>query len=77
MTLCDRQWALDMPTPKIKSVLALRQELVTLVHRSHPRNRPTLVVEHLVSDMRRDPEPGHPRDAGPAKIMEPPTGDPY
>jgi hypothetical protein len=32
------------------------------------------VIKDLVGNMRRDPEPGYPGHAGPAQVMEPPSG---
>ena len=48
-----------MGTPAIERIFALRQKLMPLIYGSYPRNRPTLVVEHLVGYVWRNAKPGH------------------
>ena len=59
--------------PSIERVLALREEVVSLVHGGNPRNRAGLVIKNLVGNMRRNAQPSHPGGTGPAQIMEPPA----
>ena len=49
----------DVRTPTLQSVFALRQELMPLIDRGYAGDRPRLVIEHLVGDMRGDPKPSH------------------
>jgi hypothetical protein len=40
-----------------------------LINGRHPGNRPGLVIEDLVSDVRRHTQPCHPRDDGSPEIV--------
>ena len=51
---------------------SLQEELVSLVHRRNARDRPGLVVEYFVGNMRCNPKAGNSRNAGPAQIVKPP-----
>src|SRR5215210_1142735 len=62
-----------MPPPTIQRLFAFCDELVALIDGGHAGDRSGLVIEDLVSDMGRDAEPGHPRDAGPAQIVNSPV----
>src|SRR5262249_50515872 len=48
-----------MSTPTVQRIFALRQKLVTLIDGGNPGDRPTLVVENLVGDVRRNPKTRH------------------
>jgi hypothetical protein len=43
-----------MRPPPFKRVFAIRKKVVALVYGGNARDRPGLVVENLVRDMRRD-----------------------
>ena len=62
---CRRDNLGDMNSPLLKCILAFRNKVMALVHRGDAGNRPRLVVEYLVSDMRWDTKPCHTRNASP------------
>ena len=62
----------DVSTPSFECFPTLREELVALVYGGNPRDRAGIVIENLVRDVRRNPEAGHPRYAGPAEVMKAP-----
>ena len=51
---------------------SLQEELVSLVHRRNARDRPGLVIEYFVRNMRCNPKAGNSRDAGPPQVVEAP-----
>jgi hypothetical protein len=51
--------AFDVGAPSIERVLAFGKEIVSLVNGGNTRNRPFLVVENLIGNMRRRSKPGH------------------
>ena len=62
--LCDSalyvfQQSGDVGTPTLQGILTLCQKLMTLIHGSDARNRPTLVVEHLVGYVWSNAKSGH------------------
>ena len=62
-----------MLSPELEGLFSLLEELVPLVHGGHSRDRAALVVQDLVRDMRRDPEPRHARDHSAPQIMQRPV----
>ena len=65
----------DVRTPALQSVFALCQELMPLIDRGYAGDRPRLVIENFVGDMRGDTKPSHAGDARAAQIMQPPVRD--
>jgi hypothetical protein len=53
--------------------LALGKEIMPLVDRSYAGDRPTLMVENLVGDVRRNAETRHAGNAGSPQIMQTPS----
>ena len=60
---------LDVSAPAIQRFLTLSQKFMALINGRHPGNRPGLVIEDLVSDVRRHTQPCHPRDDGSPEIV--------
>ena len=57
---------IEVACPTVERFLSLGQELMALVDSCDARDRAGLVIEHLVSHVRRNPEPGHAGHNGPA-----------
>jgi hypothetical protein len=71
----NSDYLFDMSAPTIQRLFSLGQKFVALVDGRHSRNRPLLVVENLIGNMRRHSKPGHTRNYGSSEIVEPPSGD--
>ena len=67
---------LDVSAPTIQRFLALSQKFMPLINSCHPGNRSRLVIEDLVSDVRRHTQPCHPGDDGSPEIMYSPAANP-
>jgi hypothetical protein len=65
----------DVPAPTIQRFLALSQKVVPLINGRHSRNRPRLMVENLVRDMRRNAQSRHSRNDRASQIIKSPTSD--
>ena len=59
----------DVPAPTMQRFLALSQKVVPLINGRHSRNRPRLMVEDLVGDMREDAQSRHSRNNRASQIM--------
>ncbi len=57
---------LDMRTPEGQRLFAFRKEIMALIYGCNPGNRTALVIENLISHMRRDTKPCHSGYAGPS-----------
>ena len=64
-----------MRAPALESIPTLFQELMPLIDRGNARDRSPNMIEDLIRDMRRHPEARHPRDRGPAQIVQAPVRD--
>ena len=64
-----------MSAPSIQGLFALGQEFVALIDRRHPRNRPRLVVEDFVGNVRRNAQASHSGDHGSSQIVHAPSRD--
>jgi hypothetical protein len=69
------QYARKVGSPLFKGILALRKELVPLVHCRYPGDRSGLVVENLIGDVGRNAKTSHSRHAGASQIVKAPPGD--
>ena len=65
----------DMSAPAVESLFALGQEFVALIDCRHPRNRPRLVVEDFVGNVRRNAQASHSGDHGSSQIVHAPSRD--
>jgi hypothetical protein len=65
----------NMSAPPIQGLFAFCQKLMALVHGGYAGDRPPLMVEYLVGNMRGDAKPRHARNTGASQIMEPPACD--
>jgi hypothetical protein len=63
---------LEVACPTVERFLSLGQELMALIHGCDARDRATLMVEDLVSHVRRNPEPGHTGHHRPPQVMQRP-----
>jgi len=59
----------NMSTPAIQRLPSLGEEFMPLVDGSDPRDRSRLMVEDLVSHVRRHAHAGHTGNNSPAQIM--------
>jgi len=66
----------DMGAPQVEGRSTLCQKLMPLIYGRNTRNRAGLVIKDLIRNMRRNAQPCHARDAGPAEIMQPPPTHP-
>src|SRR5262245_42116778 len=62
----------DVSPPSFERRLSLAHKLVTLVDGRNARDRAGLMVQYFVSNMRRNPEPGHSRYASAPQIVKAP-----
>jgi hypothetical protein len=62
----------NVSSPSFECLLALREKFVPLIYGGNPRDRAGVVIENLVRDVRRNPEAGHSRYAGPPEVMKAP-----
>jgi hypothetical protein len=67
--------ALDVGAPTIQRLFAFSEEFVPLVDGSYTGNRPFLVVENLIGNMRRHSKARHAGNYGSSEVMQPPSGD--
>ena len=59
----------NVRAPAIQRFLALGQKFMPLINGRYPGNRSGLVIEDLVSDVRRHTQPCHPGDDGSPEIV--------
>src|ERR1700722_5267140 len=64
--------ALQVCAPTPERISTLVQKLMPLIDGGNAGDRPPNMIEDLVGDMRRHPKAGHPRDHGPAQIVQAP-----
>jgi hypothetical protein len=67
--------AFDVGAPTIQRLFAFGKKFVPLVDGSYTGNRPFLMVENLIGNMRRHSKPGHAGNYGSSEVMQPPSSD--
>ena len=67
--------AFDVGAPAIKRFVAFGKEFVPLVDGSDTGNRPFLMIENLIGNMRRHSKARHAGNYGSSEVMQPPSGD--